>query len=106
MLKWTAWILGVIILALASYMGSALISLERLTAAARASNGAEVIARTDVPRVRHAIVSQLIEAYLAKIGQTRQIKPFERIAIETFGASIADELAVKLITAENVSAIL
>src|SRR3954470_1174405 len=106
MLKWTLWMLGVIILTLVIYIGSALVSLERLTAAARASNGSEVIARTDIARVRHAIVSQLIAAYLAKVRQTRPIKPLERIAIETFGASIVDDLAIKLITPDNVSAIL
>lgn len=106
MLKWMLWFLGVTILGLAIYTGSALISLERLAAAARVSNGAEVISRTNVPRVRHAVVSQLITAYLAKIGQTRPVRPFERMAIETFGASIADELAIKLITPENLSTIL
>lgn len=106
MLKWTTRFLVLLVLGLAIYAGSALISLERLAAAARASNGAEVLDRTNVPRVRHAIVNQLISAYLAKIGQTRPVKPFERMAIETFGASIASDLAAKLITAENVSAML
>jgi len=106
MLKWMVGLLAAFVVALATYAGSALVSLERLAAAARASNGAEVMARTNVPRVRHAVVHQLITAYLAKIGQTRPVKPFERMAIETFGASLADDLAIKLITPDNLSAIL
>jgi hypothetical protein len=105
-MKWTAWIFGAILLALAAYPISALISLERLASAARASDGAEVIARTNVPRVRQAIIGQVIAAYLERVGQKRPVRPFERMAIETFGASIADELAIKLVTAENLSALL
>lgn len=106
MIKWIAWPLVALFLALVTYSGSALISLERLVAAARASNGAEVIARTSVPRVRHAIISQIISAYLEKLGQRRPVRPFERMAIETFGASVADDLAIKLITPENLSVLL
>ncbi|MGH8338132.1 MAG: DUF2939 domain-containing protein [Gammaproteobacteria bacterium] len=106
MMKWLVALLAASIIGLAIYAGSALVSLERLAAAARASDGATVMARTNVPRVRHAVVHQLITAYLAKIGQTRPVKPFERMAIETFGASLADDLANKLITPDNLSAIL
>jgi hypothetical protein len=105
-MKWTAWILGAILLALVVYPASALISLGQLATAARASDGAEVLARTNVPRVRQAIISQVISAYLEKVGQKRPVRPFERMAIETFGASIADDLAIKLVTAENLSALL
>jgi hypothetical protein len=106
MTKWIASIIGALFLSLAGYSASALISLERLAAAARASDGAEVIARTNVPRVRQAIIGQVISAYLEKVGQKRPVRPFERMAIETFGASIADDLAIKLVTADNLSALL
>src|SRR5262245_13257527 len=105
-MKWTASILGAILLALAAYPTSALISLDRLAAAAQASAGAEVLARTNVPRGRQALISQTTSAYLEKVGQKRPVRPFERMAIETFGASIADDLAIKLVTAENLSALL
>jgi hypothetical protein len=106
MMRWIAVIVAALFLALAGYSASALISLERLATAARASDGAEVIARTNVPRVRQAIISQVISAYLEKVGQKRPVRPFERMAIETFGASIADDLAIKLVTAENLSVLL
>jgi Protein of unknown function (DUF2939) len=106
MMKWTLRILALLAIGLAIYAGSAVISLQRLATAARNADGAEVIARTNIPRVRHAIVDQLIAAYLEKIGQKRPLKPFERMAIETFGASIADDLAIKLVTPENLSALL
>jgi hypothetical protein len=64
------------------------------------------LAMSDVPRLRYSLVDQIITAYLAKIGQKREVKPFERMAIQTFGASIADEFAIKLTTPENLSAIL
>lgn len=106
MMRWIAVIVAALFLALAGYSASALVSLERLATAARASDGAEVIARTNVPRVRQAIISQVISAYLEKVGQRRPVRPFERMAIETFGASIADDLAIKLVTAENLSVLL
>ncbi len=70
MIKWMAWLLAALFLALVTYSSSALISLERLVAAARASNGAEVIARTSVPRVRHAVISQIVSAYLERLGKS------------------------------------
>lgn len=106
MTRWIAVIVATLFLALAGYAASALISLERLATAARAADGAEVIIRTNVPRVRQAIIGQIISAYLEKVGQKRPVRPFERMAIETFGASIADDLAIKLVTAENLSVLL
>jgi hypothetical protein len=34
------------------------------------------------------------------------VKPFERMAIETFGSSIADEVVIKLMTPDNITALL
>lgn len=95
-----------ILTALAVYSCSALVSLQRLVSAARVADGAEIIARTNVPRVRRAIVDQLVMAYLDKIGQKRPVKPLERMAIQAIGTSIADDLAIKLITPANLSAVL
>jgi hypothetical protein len=67
---------------------------------------AQVMERTDLARVRHSLVDQLIDAYLAKLGQQRPVKPFERVVIATFGSGIADNLANKLMTPDNVSVIL
>lgn len=57
-------------------------------------------------RVRHSLVDQLIDAYLAKFGQQHPVELFERVAIATFGSGIADNLANKLMTPDNVSVIL
>jgi len=64
------------------------------------------MARTDLPRVRHALVDQLVDAYLRRLGRERPVRPFERLAINTFGASIADDLVGKLITRDNLAALL
>lgn len=105
-MRWTIRIFLLVLAGCVIYLSSALVSLARLAEAARAADGAAVIARTDIPRVRHSIVSQLITAYLDKVGKKRPVGAFERIAVGTFGASIADDLATKLITADNLSAIL
>jgi hypothetical protein len=64
------------------------------------------MARTNLPRIRHSIVDQVVSAYLDRIGQKRPVRPFERMAINAFGTTIADELTVKLMTPENLSALL
>lgn len=81
-------------------------SLANLVIAVRDGDVAQVMERTDLARVRHSLVDQLIDAYLAKLGQQRPVKPFERVAIATFGSGIADNLANKLMTPDNVSVIL
>jgi hypothetical protein len=105
-MKWLVGLLAAIAVLLLTYAGTAFFSLGRLAAAAREGDGARLMAMSDVPRVRHALVDQIINAYLEKIGQKRELKPFERMAVQTFGASIADEVVIKLTTPENLSAIL
>ncbi|RZN08691.1 hypothetical protein CWO91_21270 [Bradyrhizobium genosp. SA-3] len=41
-------------------------------------------------------------AYLDRVGQSRPVRPFERMAIN----AIADDLAIKLMTPENLSVLL
>ncbi|WP_245508527.1 DUF2939 domain-containing protein [Bradyrhizobium zhanjiangense] len=59
-----------------------------------------------MPRVRHSLVDQVVSAYLDRISQKRPVRPLERMAINAFGATIADDLAIKLMTPENLSALL
>jgi hypothetical protein len=82
------------------------ISLDRLATAAKAGNAAEVIARTDVVRLRRSLVDQIISAYLKQLGRERPIKPLERLAANTYGASVADAMIEKMLTAENLTEIL
>lgn len=105
-MKWLISALAVLALCLLVYAGTALVSLAGLVGAARSGDADQVLARTDLPRVRHAFVDQLIDAYLRRLGRERPIKPFERLAINTFGASLADDLAGKLMTRENIAVLL
>lgn len=47
-----------------------------------------------------------MSTYLDRVAQKRPVRPLERIAINAFGATIADDLAIKLMTPENLSALL
>jgi hypothetical protein len=40
------------------------------------------------------------------LGRDRPVKPLERLAANTYGASIADAMIAKMLTAENLTAIL
>lgn len=59
-----------------------------------------------MPRVRHSLVDQLMVACLNRLGQKRPVRPFERMAINTFSATIADDLVVKFMTPENLPVLL
>ncbi|MCK1534524.1 DUF2939 domain-containing protein [Bradyrhizobium sp. 171] len=103
------WLIGVVLAVLVCvgiYGGSAFVSLVGLVSAVRGADVAQILARTDMPRLRHSIVDQVMTAYLDRLGQKRQLRPIERIAINAFGATIADDLAAKLMTSENLSVLL
>jgi hypothetical protein len=57
-----------------------------------------VLARTDAARFRHSSVDQIVAAYLKQIGADRPVKPLERFAATTYGASIADAMIAKMLT--------
>jgi hypothetical protein len=82
------------------------VSVRGLVGAVRAGDGAEILARTDQPRLRHSLVDQIVSAYLVQIGQNRPIKPFERMVANTYGASIADALVSAMLSSENLTSIL
>ncbi|WP_245330425.1 DUF2939 domain-containing protein [Bradyrhizobium sp. AS23.2] len=88
------------------YVGSAIVSLNGLASAAKAGDGAAVLARTDTTRLRRSLVDQIVSAYLAQLGQNRPVKPLERLAANTYGATIADAMIAKMLTAENLTSIL
>jgi hypothetical protein len=77
-----------------------------LVGAAKAGNGAEILARTDLYRLKRSLVDQIVNAYLVRTGQNRPIKPIERLLANTYGASIADALVAKMLTTENLTNIL
>jgi hypothetical protein len=94
-------LVGVII-----YIASALVSLGNLVQAARVGDAAEVLYRTDVMRLRHSLVDQIVSAYFKQSGRDRQVKSLERLAVSTYGASIADAMIGKMLTEENLTAVL
>jgi Protein of unknown function (DUF2939) len=103
------WFLGTLVALLVGavvYIGSAIVSLDRLVEAAKAGDGAGVLARTDTARLRRSLVDQIVAAYLKRLGQDRPVKPLERLAANTYGASIADAMIAKMLTAENLTSIL
>jgi hypothetical protein len=103
------WFLGTVfalLVAVGIYLGSALVSLDNLAKAVKAGDAAEVIARTDFIRLRRSLVDQIVSAYLKQLGRDRPIKPLERLAANTYGASVADAMIAKMLTPENLTEIL
>ncbi|MEA2862893.1 MAG: hypothetical protein QOC84_849 [Bradyrhizobium sp.] len=105
-MRWFVGALVALLVLIGVYAGSAVMSLNGLVEAARAGDGAQILARTDQPRLRHSLVDQIVTAYLIQTGQNRPIKPLERMVANTYGASIADALVSKMLTPENLANIL
>lgn len=104
-MKWLVGIVKVLLLCLVAYAGSTFVSALDLASAIRSGDAPQVMARTDLPRLRHSLVDQVVSTYLDRFGQKRAVRPFERMAIHAFGATIADDLAIKLLTPENLTAV-
>jgi hypothetical protein len=105
-MRWFFGTLLALLVASGIYIGSAFVSLNGLVQAARAGDGAAVLERTDMARLRHSLVDQVVSAYLRQLGRDRPIKPLERIAANTYGATIADALIAKMLTEEHLTSIL
>ncbi|BBO03363.1 DUF2939 domain-containing protein [Bradyrhizobium ottawaense] len=105
-MKWLVGVVAALLLCLVVYAGSAFVSALDLVSAVRRGDASQVMARTDLPRVRHSLVDQVVSAYLDRLGQKRPVRPLERMAINAFGATIADDLTIKLVTPENLSVLL
>lgn len=105
-MRWFWSILAALIVIAAIYVGSAVVSVKGLADAARARDVSGVLARTDIVRVRRSMVDQILAAYFKQIGQNRPIKPLERLAANTYGATIADAMIGKMLTEENLTSLL
>src|SRR5215217_4622724 len=105
-MRWFFGTLLALVIGVGIYVGSAVVSLGNLVEAARAGDGAAVLARTDMPRLRRSLVDQIVSAYLKQLGRDRPVKPLERMAANTYGASIADAMIAKLLTEENLTRLL
>jgi hypothetical protein len=95
-----------LVLALGAYAGSAAMSLHGLVQAVQSNDAAAIMSRTDLPRLKRSLVDQIVAAYLNRIGQKRTVKPLERLAANTYGASIADVMVGKLLTPERLTELL
>ncbi|MBS0530445.1 MAG: DUF2939 domain-containing protein [Proteobacteria bacterium] len=103
------WIIGSVIalvVFLIVYLGSAVTSLTRLVAAVQAGDGAAVMAQTDTQELSRSLTGQIVGAYLDRIGAKRTVSSRERFIANTYGASIADAMVSKMLTADKLTAIL
>jgi hypothetical protein len=105
-MRWILGTLAALVVALALYLGSAAASLSSLAAAARAGDGAKVLERTDVKSLNRSLTNQILSAYFERIGATRRVSPAEKMLINTYGASIADALVAKMLTADRLTQLL
>jgi hypothetical protein len=105
-MRWLFGTLLAVLVGIGIYIGSALVSLNGLVEAARAADASAVLDRTDMARVRRSLVDQIVSAYLKQLGRDRPLKPLERMAANTVGASIADAMIAKMLTQENLTRIL
>ena len=105
-MRWFLGAMAAFAIALVIYVGSAILSLNGLVEAARAGDGAAILSRTDLPRLRHSLVDQIVFAYLKRVGRDRPVKPMERLVASTYGATIADAMVGKMLTADNLTQIL
>ena len=105
-MRWFIGIVVAIVIIILIYLGSAAFSLAGLIAAAREGDGAAVIERIDVPALSRSLTNQIVAAYLERIGATRRISPMEKMLVNTFGATVADAMVAKMLTAEKLTQIL
>jgi hypothetical protein len=103
------WFIGIVIgivILIMVYLGAAAWSLAGLIAAAREGNGAAVIERVDIPSLTRSLTSQIVAAYLERLGATRRISPMEKMLVNTYGATVADAMVAKMLTADKLTQIL
>jgi Protein of unknown function (DUF2939) len=105
-MRWFFYTLAALIVAIAIYLGLAASSLATLASAARAGDIAKVLDKTDVKAVTRSLTNQIVNAYLDRIGATRKVGSMEKMLINTYGATIADAMAAKMLTADNLTQIL
>jgi hypothetical protein len=105
-MRWFLGTVAALIVAIAIYLGLAASSLATLASAARAGDIAKVLEKTDVQAVTRSLSNQIVSAYLDRVGATRKVGAMEKMLINTYGATIADAMAAKMLTADNLTQIL
>ncbi len=105
-MRWLVGIIAAAVIFVLVYLGSAAASLSNLAAAARAGDGAAVLARTDLRALNRSLTDQIVRAYLERIGTTRRISAMEKMLVNTYGATVADAMVAKMLTADKVTQML
>jgi Protein of unknown function (DUF2939) len=103
------WLLGIVaaaVIFVLIYFGSAAASLSGLAAAARAGDGTGILERTNLKALNHSLTDQIVRTYLERIGATRRISPMERMLVNTYGATVADAMVAKMLTADKLTQML
>jgi hypothetical protein len=95
-------ILLALIVVLAVYAGTAVVSLKALVAATQRADTAAVMSYVDLPRLRSSLAEQIMRAHFGRIEQTRPVKTIERMA----GPTVIDALLAQLLTPDNIAAVL
>src|SRR5213080_3977065 len=80
-MRWFLGTLAALIIAVAIYLGLAASSLATLASAARAGDIAKVLEKTDVKAVTRSLSTQIVNAYLDRIGATRKLGSMEKMLI-------------------------
>jgi hypothetical protein len=101
-MRWLPRILLVLIILLAVYAGTAVMSLKGLVADTRRGDIAAIMSRVDLPRLRSSLAEQIVRAHFKRIEQTRPVKTIERVAAPT----VIDALLAQLLTPENIANVL
>jgi hypothetical protein len=105
-MRWFLGAIAALIVATAIYLGLAASSLATLASAARAGDVAKILEKTDVKALRRSLTNQIVNAYLDQIGATCKVGAMEKMLINTYGATIADAMAAKMLTADNLTQML
>ncbi len=105
-MRWLIAAFLVLCIAIAVWLGSAIATVGKIATAARAGDGAGVLARTDVTAIRRSLTEQIVQAYLDRAGETRKVSQIERMVANTYGATITDAMVAKFVTAENLTKLL
>lgn len=87
------------------YFGSCAYSLNKLSESARAGDGQGVLDRTDLPRLRQSLATQVLSAYERRQGANKPSNALQQL-LKSAAPNIADALIARLLTAERLSELL
>jgi DUF2939 family protein len=95
-----------LVVVVVAYWAWALIGAAQLAAVASQGDAAAVMARVDLPALRHSLGSQIVRAYLRQNSKARMLGPLERGLAGSLGGSVADAMLRQALTPENIAALL